>query len=174
MPTTSAATTEATHKSYILCACRLMPSLGHPKLPNAFPTPSMEQPESSISSVAPPRPSPAIRTAARGRAAELFAPTCFCLLSSAAAGDGHPPETGHWAARRHRRSHITRPGPTVPLRGSDLRRLADARQRRRPRPKTGATPIQKDDTVPSVEDTAVPAATAAYLDAATAAPLHPV
>src|SRR3954463_2421563 len=88
MPTTSAAITEAIHRSYILWACRLMPRLGHPKCPNALPTPSTEQPESSIRRVAPPRPSPAIRTATRGRAAELFAPTCFCLLSSTA-----PPET---------------------------------------------------------------------------------
>jgi hypothetical protein len=84
MPTTSAAIVDAIHRSYILCAWRLMPGPGQPKWPNALPTLSSEQPESSISSDVPPSPSPAIRAAARGRAAELFAPTCFCLLSSAA------------------------------------------------------------------------------------------
>src|ERR1700754_1484931 len=84
MPTTSAAITAAIQRSYILWAWRLMPLLGHPKLPNLLPKLSIEQPESTISNVAPPIPSPAMRTATLGRAAAFFAPTCSCLLSSAA------------------------------------------------------------------------------------------
>src|SRR3954468_23384889 len=93
-PTISAAMTEAIHRSYILWACRLTPGPGHPKCPNLLPTSSIEQPERNVNSAAAPRPSTAARPTARGRVAELLAPTCLCLLSSAAV-----PETGHLAAR---------------------------------------------------------------------------
>src|SRR5919112_115597 len=154
-PTAKAAMTDPIHRSYIRWASRVMPLPGHPKWPNASPNPSTEQPVSRTRDATAPTPSPPSRTA-RGRAVVLFTPTCSCLLCGAARRG-----TGHLAARRHRRSHITRPGPTAPFRGPDLRAVVH-------------TPGHRDDTVPRVGYTGVQAGAAAYLDAATAAPLHPV
>src|SRR3954452_1091010 len=150
-PTTSAAITEAIHRSYILWACGVMPPSRHPKPPKALPIPVNEQPDSRASSMAPPTPSPASRTT-RGRATELLETTCSCLPRA-------PPgaETGH------RRQGVTDGRTLLDLAPPPADRGSDVRG-------THESTDHVDDTVRRVEDRPDPAGAPAYLDAASAAP----
>ena len=64
--------------------------------------------------MAPPTPSPASRTT-RGRATELLETTCSCLPRAPPGAENRTP-----AARCHRRSHTTRPGPGRPVTGGRI------------------------------------------------------
>ena len=154
-PTTSAAIVEPIHRSYILWACGLMPSARPAEVAERLTdtvdrTTREQHQQRGTTDTEPGEPSDA-RPCDRTLCDHLLLPP-----SQRRRADSVTP-----AARRDRRSHITRPGRAARSRGSDLRRPL-------------RTPDHVDDTVRRVEDSAVPAGAAAYLDAATAAPLHPV